>query len=97
MKPHAFHPQAADEYAEAAQYYSRIYPELGTRFYDEIERLIHNIRLDPGRFRVFDSPARRGFSNVFPFAVIYVEQPDRIWILSIMHLKRRPGYWKLRL
>jgi hypothetical protein len=34
---------------------------------------------------------------VFPYAVIYVGQQDRNWILAVMHLQRRPGYWKERL
>ena len=96
MKPHAFHPEAEGEYAEAAEYYHRINPELGGRFYDEMERLILDIRREPQRFRRFDPPAQRHFSGEFPYAVIYVEQPDRIWILAMMHLKRRPGYWKRR-
>jgi hypothetical protein len=96
VKPHAFHPEAAEEYGDAADYYTRIYPELGGRFYDEMERLIQDIRREPQRFRRFDPPAQRHFSTVFPYAVIYVEQPDRIWILAMMHLKRRPGYWKSR-
>ena len=37
MKPHAFHPEADAEYAEAAQYYAAMRPELGGRFHDEIE------------------------------------------------------------
>ena len=96
MKPHAFHPEAEQEYADAANYYTQIYPELGGRFYDEMERLIQDVRRDPKRFRHFDPPAQRHFSSVFPYAVIYVEQPDRIWILAMMHMKRRPGYWKSR-
>jgi len=96
VKPHAFHPEAAEEYADVANYYTRIYPELGGRFYDEMERLIQGIRREPQRFRRFDPPAQRHFSSVFPYAVIYVEQPDRIWILAMMHIKRRPGYWKSR-
>ena len=96
MKPHVFHPEAAEEYAAAANYYVRISSELGGRFYDEMEQLIQDIRRDPKRFRHFDPPARRHFSNVFPYAVIYVEQPDRIWILAMMHMKRCPGYWKSR-
>ena len=51
MKPHAFHPEAAEEYAEAANYYTQIYPGLGGRFYDEMERLIRDIRREPKRFR----------------------------------------------
>jgi hypothetical protein len=36
----AFHPEAAEEYADAANYYTRIYPELGGRFFDEMEQII---------------------------------------------------------
>lgn len=97
MKPHAFHPEAAEEYAHAADYYSQIDPELARRFYDELERLIQDIRRDPQRFRRFDPPAQRHLSTVFPYAVIYVEQPDRVWILAVMHLARHPDYWKHRL
>ncbi len=96
MKPHAFHPEAEQEYVQAAEYYTAVDPELGGRFYDDMERLIQAVREDPKRFRRFDPPAQRHFGNVFPYAVVYVEQPDRIWILAMMHMKRRPGYWKRR-
>lgn len=97
MKRHAFHPEAQREYLDAANYYFRINPDLAGRFYDEIERLILGIRSDPKRFRIFDFPARRHFSSVFPYAVLYIDQPDRIWIVAVMHMKRRPGYWRERL
>jgi hypothetical protein len=57
VRPHAFHPEAAEEYEAAANYYTRIYPELGGRFYDEVERLIQDICREPARFRRFDPPA----------------------------------------
>ena len=44
MKPRAFHPEADEEYAQAAEYYARMNPELGRRFYDQVERLILDIR-----------------------------------------------------
>jgi toxin ParE1/3/4 len=97
VKPHAFHPQAAEEYANAAEFYARISPELATRFYDEIERLIEDVRRAGDRFRVFEGKARRHFSDVFPYAIIYLDQPDRIWIVAVMHFKRAPGYWRKRL
>jgi hypothetical protein len=40
VKYHSLHPEADQKYAEAAQHYASISPELGGRFYDEIERLI---------------------------------------------------------
>ena len=24
-------------------------------------------------------------------------QPDRVWVVAMMHFKRRPGYWQQRL
>jgi hypothetical protein len=33
----------------------------------------------------------------FPFRVVYELQPDRIWIVAVAHLSRRPGYWTRRL
>jgi len=85
------------EYSEAARHYAGVNMELGGRFYDEIEGLILDIRRGPDRFPMFDPPARRHISSVFPYAVIYLEEPDRIWIVAIMHFKRRPGYWRKRL
>ena len=97
MKRHAFHHEAEREYVDAAEYYAEIDRELGVRFYDEIEQLIREIRQGPERFRMYDPPVRRHFSTVFPYAVLYVEQSDRIWIVAVMHMKRQPGYWRKRL
>ena len=97
MKPSIFHPGAASEYAEAAEYYTAIELELGGRFYDEIEGLINEVCRHPKRFRIFESDTRRHFSDVFPYAVIYLEESDRIWIVAVMHMHREPGYWRSRL
>jgi plasmid stabilization system protein ParE len=97
VKRHAFHHDAAKEYADETNYYARLDPELGGRFYDEIERLIRNIRQQPDRFRLFDAPIRRHFSDVFPYAVLYIDQPERVLIIAVMHMKRHPDYWRNRL
>jgi toxin ParE1/3/4 len=97
LKAHAFHRAAQREYGDAAKYYAKTSPELGVRFYDEIDRLIRDIRQDPECYHFFDSPIRRHFSSVFPYAVLYVDQPDRVLIIAVMHMKRQPGYWRKRL
>lgn len=97
MKPHVFHPEADAEYTAAATYYSRLDSELGVRFFDEIERLIREIRQQPERFHRFEPPARRHRSKVFPYAVVYLDQPERVWIIAVLHGHRRPGYWRERL
>ena len=97
MKRYGFHISASREYSEAAIYYSDISPELGGRFHDEIERLIMEIRRQPDRFRLFASPVRRHFSTVFPFAILYLDRPEEVWIIAVMNMRRRPGYWRNRI
>ena len=80
------------------RYYSKIDPDLGVRFYRELERMIRDVCANPERYHRFDPPFRRHLSAVFPYALIFVEKPEYVWIVAIMHLKRRrPGYWRKRL
>jgi len=97
VKPYKLHPQAAAEYAEAKEYYTGIRSELGERFEAEIEELITAICRHPQEYREYDPPLRRHFSRNFPYAIFYYEEPERVWIVSVMHMKRRPGYWKSRM
>ena len=97
MKPHIFHPAADEEYVQAVQYYADISLELVHRFQDEIEHLVGEVCAQPGRFWQFDPPARRHLSDDFPYAVVFLEKPEYIWIVAVMHMKRRPGYWRGRM
>ena len=51
----------------------------------------------PHLFRMYDPPARRHFIDRFPYGVIYLVEPDHIWIVVMMHLHREPGYWRKRI
>ena len=97
MKLHRFHPEADEEYAAAAEHYASINPALGGRFYDEIERLIAETCAAPRRFRKIDGDVRRHLSADFPYALLYLDEPDTVWIVAIMPLKRDLEYWKQRL
>jgi plasmid stabilization system protein ParE len=97
VKPHVFHPEASEEYSKAVEYYASVAPELGVRLYEEIERLLLEIRREPERFFRFSPPARRALARKFPYSVVYLDEPDRIWIVAVMHAKRQPGYWRERL
>lgn len=97
MKPLRFHRAARAEIRAAAEHYGAIQPGLGSQFYDTMEKLIREVRAQPATFRVFDPPARRHFGHQFPYAVVYLDLPDRVWIVAVMHFKQRPGYWADRL
>ena len=97
MKSFRFHRDALAEARAAAAHYATISPELGRRFYDSIERLVSEVRAQPLLYRPFDPPARRHFRPPFPYAVIYVDRPDHIWIVAVAPFRMKPGYWKERL
>lgn len=97
MKPYRFHPEADDEYAAAAAHYANIGAELGGRFFDEIERLIAEVCATPHRFRKIDGDVRRHLAADFPYALLYLDEPEAVWILAVMPLKRDPDYWVHRL
>jgi toxin ParE1/3/4 len=97
VKPYRFHREADAEFTTALRNYAEISPELGDRFYDEIEQLIAQICKHPQRFREFDPPARRNLAKDFPYTLIYLDEPDYVWIVAVMHLHREPGYWRERL
>jgi hypothetical protein len=94
---HLLHPEADEELAAAVRYYSEISPELGVRFYREMERLLREVCAHPERYWKFDPPARRHLSRDFSYAIVFLEKPEHIWVVAVMNMKRRPGYWRERL
>jgi hypothetical protein len=90
------HHEAQAEFLNALDHYLAISPGLGARFYDEIERLMTEVCANPRRFRQYNPPARRHLGADFPYAVIYLERDDYVWIVAVMPLRREPDYWKHR-
>ncbi|AUX23813.1 uncharacterized protein SOCEGT47_043430 [Sorangium cellulosum] len=39
---------------------------------------------------------RRMLLQRFPYGLLYAVEPERILVLTVMHLRRRPGYWRGR-
>jgi len=61
-----FHPEALEEYQEAARYYSERDPALALRFIEAVEDAIQRILEAPERWRVLDDDVRRCLTHVFP-------------------------------
>jgi len=69
------HEEANREFREALDYYVAIEPELGVRFYQEMARLMNEVCERPLLFRQFDPPARRHFTDRFPYLLRRSEIP----------------------
>ena len=99
MKPYTFHPEADAEFLEALAHYGEKSQALGRRYYHAIQALIAEVCHAPTLFRRIPGPGavRRHFKKPFPYAVLYVDEPDSVLVLAVAPFKRRPGYWRHRL
>ncbi len=92
-----FHPDALAELERAKAWYEGQRPGLGESFFQEITTAISRIREAPITWPDYRKGTRRFLVHRFPFAIIYSRQSVGLFIIAVMHLKRRPGYWQSRL
>lgn len=93
-----FHPEALQEYIESTHYYREISPSLANAFVMEVENSINQILLYPQAWHPIKDGIRRCLVKRFPFGIYYtVESNNSFTIQAVMHLSRKPGYWKERI
>ncbi len=46
---------------------------------------------------MIEQNVRRCLTHTFPCGILYTIEAESILILAVMHLRRRPGYWRSRL
>jgi toxin ParE1/3/4 len=92
-----FHPDARLEYREAAAFYETRRPGLGAAFTIEVEAAIERALQNPKSWRAIEQDVRRCLTHTFPYGILYTIEGDSILIVAVMHLHRRPGYWRERL
>ncbi len=94
---YSFLAPAREEFDEAIDFYNKRRDGLGYEFADEVERAIERILEHPRAWHPLSPRARRCRTRRFPYGVIYQIRENEILIVAIMHLRRRPGYWKDRI
>lgn len=97
MRRVEFHPEAQDEFAAPARSYEDQREGLGLDLYSRFN----------GHTSVCSNPLalayhlvvglRRVLLPKFPYGVPYRVETARIYVIAVMHLHRRPGYWRSRL
>lgn len=91
-----FSAEALEEVSNSAAYYEEEVEGLGRAFLEAVAQGIARIKTQPGLFRVLRPPYRRHLIRRFPFGIIYRIESETIYVLAVMHLKRRPFYWLKR-
>ncbi|MBI5387604.1 MAG: type II toxin-antitoxin system RelE/ParE family toxin [Verrucomicrobia bacterium] len=97
MKRVTSHRLAGRELIDSALYYDQRRAGLGEEFLSEVETVLEFIRAQPEAGRPERHATRSYPTKRFPFRIVYDIQPDRLWIVAVAHLSRRPGYWTRRL
>jgi plasmid stabilization system protein ParE len=93
----SYHPDAEAELAEAARFYERKMPSLGTRFRAECDSAVARILQTPNRWRILEKDVRRFLMARFPYSILYRIEGEEVRILVVKHHSRHPDYWKGRL
>lgn len=88
---------AEAELAEAANYYGSKQSVLARELLDAACECELLIRRAPELCGFYDRPFRSARIERFPYRLIFREEEDRIVVVCVMHLSRRPGYWKDRI
>lgn len=96
MKQLVVGPAAKQELREAGHFYEERRIGLGESFFSEVERTAQRILEHPEAWPLISGEIRRCLVNRFPFALLFRVEPQRIYVLAIMHLCREPNYWRTR-
>jgi plasmid stabilization system protein ParE len=87
--------RAESEARAAFLWYLTRNPRAADRFQAALEECIGAIAEAPERFSEVEPGVRRRLlSHRFPYAVLYRAVVDEVQIIAVMHLHRRPGYWR---
>lgn len=91
-----FSAPAWNELLEAVAYYDGQRLGLGREFEEAVEQGKQQIETHPHAWQRLSRRARRYRLKKFPYGLVYRLEGDRAVVMAVMHLKRRPGYWKGR-
>ena len=97
MKPVKYHRLAESEQVGSATFYEARREFLGDSFLDLIAETLAKIQDNPGLGKPGKFGTRSWKVKRFPFRIVYLDQTERIWIVAVAHLSRKPNYWLERL
>ena len=88
---------AQKEFDDSFEYYEFQQKDLGYRFVDEIKKSIERISFFPHTWQKITTNTRRCLVKSFPYGVIYKICDEKILIVAVANLHRKPNYWKDRI
>ena len=94
--PVVFRPQAEAEFEEAQGWYEERTRGLGQEFVTCVQATIEVIRRNPDQLQRVDREVRRALVRRFPYAILYLADPESTTIIAVFHTSRDPATWRTR-
>lgn len=91
-----YHPEAQAELREAAAYYQKRRGGLGEKLLEAVQEITAKAHQNPRRCSPISPVYRCCRVERFPYGVVYRVDGDDMFVVAVMHFKRKPGYWKGR-
>ena len=92
-----FHPAAEEEFSAAIDWYEAREKGLGIDLASEVQACIKRAASMPQAWPEIEPGIRRVMAHRFPYGVLYAVTDKQLYVLAVMNLRRKPGYWKSRL
>jgi len=91
-----FDPHIPDDLAGALDYYEPISSKLANRFRRAVNRRLDDVAERPESFPLDVPPIRFAKIARFPYVFFFVEKPESVSILAIIHGASDPAKWRDR-
>lgn len=79
---------------QARDWYESQLEGLGRRFLTELDHAIQKTHENPLHYQAVHREIRRVLLRRFPYAVFFVEEPERVVVLAILHQYEDPKKWE---
>ena len=90
-------PEAEAEMTDAFDWYENRAPGLGNDFLLCVDAVLNAILRNPASFPRVHRIVRRALTRRFPYEIFFVEDDERIVIVSVFHARRNPKRWQDRI
>ena len=97
MRKVVFTGKASADLFEAQNWYERESTGLGQRFRVALDAIVERVRANPMQFPLIHRNVRRALIQQFPYALMFVIEPDdALTVIACFHGSRDPVRWQRR-
>lgn len=97
MKNVELHPEAIVDADAAFNWYADDNLSAAFGFRAELHATLREIGAMPTRFPRYVGSTQRAVMSAYPYAIVFRDEPNRVFVFAVAHGRRNPDYWKHRL